>query len=76
MLTLEDTNQVFLLFVFYIIFFFWYLKIGQQDIIKKEKKASKKACKSYEVISGKEREKSGNMDVNDIKISLKMKNKG
>ena len=35
MLTLEDTNQVFLSFVFYIIFFFSYLKIRQQDIIKK-----------------------------------------
>ena len=37
MLTLEDTNQVFLSFVFYIIFFFSYLKIRQQDIIKKNK---------------------------------------
>lgn len=37
MLTLEDTNQVFLSFLFYIIFFFSYLKIRQQDIIKKNK---------------------------------------
>ena len=43
MLTLEDTNQVFLSFVFYIIFFFSYLKIRQQDIIKKGKKGFKKS---------------------------------
>ena len=43
MLTLEDTNQVFLLFVFYINFFFLISKDWSARYYKKRKKGFKKS---------------------------------
>lgn len=43
---------------------------------QKEKKATKKACVSIKIFPKKKREKKHrNLDTNDVKFSLKMKNK-